>query len=151
MAIDHLSPSRQIVFEELKSNPDRRYKRSDSALMQLAEQHEYGPGTFGQSLVELEHRGFISKEQIGREVLYFCPGERSDSAVHRFTVTYERGEDGYFIASVPALPGCHSQGRTRDEAKRNIREAARGYVASLQHRGEQVPQEIDSEQIEVTL
>lgn len=72
-------------------------------------------------------------------------------ASHRFTATYERGEDGYVVASVPALPGCHSQGRTMEEAKRNIREAAQGYIASLQHRGEQIPEEVGSEQIEVAV
>nr|MDQ3011593.1 type II toxin-antitoxin system HicB family antitoxin [Acidobacteriota bacterium] len=33
------------------------------------------------------------------------------------------GEDGYLVAEVPSLPGCISQGRTRDEALTNIREA----------------------------
>jgi predicted RNase H-like HicB family nuclease len=40
-----------------------------------------------------------------------------------FHVTLEDGEDGWAVASVPALKGCHSQGRTRDEALENIREA----------------------------
>jgi predicted RNase H-like HicB family nuclease len=35
----------------------------------------------------------------------------------------EEGDDGYFVASVPALKGCWSQGKTRDEALKNIREA----------------------------
>ena len=38
-------------------------------------------------------------------------------------VIVEKGEDGYFVASVPALKGCWSQGKTRDEALANIREA----------------------------
>lgn len=38
-------------------------------------------------------------------------------------VTIEPGEDGYFVARVPALKGCWSQGKTRDEALQNIREA----------------------------
>ncbi|MCH7472653.1 type II toxin-antitoxin system HicB family antitoxin [bacterium] len=41
----------------------------------------------------------------------------------KFSVTLEEGEDGWIIASCPALTGCHSQGRTRDEALENIKEA----------------------------
>ena len=38
-------------------------------------------------------------------------------------VVIEKGEDGYYVASVPALKGCWSQGKTREEALKNIREA----------------------------
>lgn len=44
------------------------------------------------------------------------------------SVIIEKGEDGYFVASVPALKGCWSQGKTRDEALRNIREAIELYL-----------------------
>ena len=40
----------------------------------------------------------------------------------------EKGEDGYFVASVPALKGCWSQGKTREEALQNIREAIDLYL-----------------------
>lgn len=40
-----------------------------------------------------------------------------------FTVTLERGEDGYIVVECPSLPGCVSQGRTEEEALANIREA----------------------------
>jgi predicted RNase H-like HicB family nuclease len=43
-------------------------------------------------------------------------------------VVIEKGEDGYFVASVPALKGCWSQGRTREEALTNIREAIELYL-----------------------
>lgn len=43
-------------------------------------------------------------------------------------VLIEKGEDGYFVASVPALKGCWSQGKTREEALRNIREAIDLYL-----------------------
>lgn len=42
----------------------------------------------------------------------------------RMTVTLERDEDGYYVASVPELRGCHTQGETLDEAIENIRDAA---------------------------
>ena len=43
-------------------------------------------------------------------------------------VVIERGEDGYFAAHCPSLKSCWSQGRTRDEALRNIREAIELYL-----------------------
>jgi len=42
------------------------------------------------------------------------------------------GEDGYWVAECPSLPGCVSQGRSREEAIANIKEAIEGYVAALQ-------------------
>jgi predicted RNase H-like HicB family nuclease len=41
----------------------------------------------------------------------------------RFTVVIERDEDGIFVASVPALRGCHAQGKSLDQVMRRIREA----------------------------
>ncbi len=45
-------------------------------------------------------------------------------------ILIEKGEDGYFVASVPSLKGCWSQGKTRDEALANIREAIELYLES---------------------
>ena len=41
------------------------------------------------------------------------------------------GEDGYWVAECPSLPGCISQGKTKTEARANIREAIEGYEAAL--------------------
>ena len=41
----------------------------------------------------------------------------------QFDVILERDEDGYYVASVPQLPGCHTQARSLDEAMQRIREA----------------------------
>lgn len=51
------------------------------------------------------------------------------------------GEDGYFVAECPSLPGCISQGRTREEAIINIKEAIAGYVAALKDDNLPVPVE----------
>lgn len=59
--------------------------------------------------------------------------------VMQFAVTWEDDEDGFYVSSCPALPGCHSQGRTRDEALNNIAQAIRGYVASMKKHGEALP------------
>jgi predicted RNase H-like HicB family nuclease len=45
------------------------------------------------------------------------------------------GEDGFWVAECPSLPGCLSQGRTRSEAIANIREAIEAYVAALDEDG----------------
>jgi predicted RNase H-like HicB family nuclease len=54
------------------------------------------------------------------------------------------GEDGYFVAEVPSLPGCVSQGKTRAEALVNIEEAISLYIEVLQDRGEPIAAESKS-------
>ena len=51
------------------------------------------------------------------------------------------GEDGFWVAECPSLPGCISQGETRAEAIANIREAIQGYVAALEEDCLPVPEE----------
>lgn len=51
------------------------------------------------------------------------------------------GEDGYWVAEVPSLPWCISQGKTREEALTNIREAIQGYIAALEQDKLPVPDE----------
>jgi predicted RNase H-like HicB family nuclease len=43
--------------------------------------------------------------------------------LQEFKIIIEQDEDGYFVASVPALPGCHTQAKTFPELKKRIREA----------------------------
>ncbi len=66
----------------------------------------------------------------------------------RFTVTLEKDEDGFIIASCPALQGCHSQGKTKEEALFNIQEAIKGYIASMRKHGEKIPV-TETEEVEV--
>jgi predicted RNase H-like HicB family nuclease len=47
---------------------------------------------------------------------------------HNYLVTLTRGEDGYIVAECPVLPGCVSQGKTRQEALQNIQEAIEGII-----------------------
>lgn len=51
------------------------------------------------------------------------------------------GEDGYWVAECPSLPGCVSQGRTREEAMVNIKEAIEVYIAALRDDKLPVPEE----------
>ena len=56
-------------------------------------------------------------------------------------VTLFPGEDGYWVAECPSLPGCVNQGRTKEQAIANIREAIRGYSAALEEDHLPVPEE----------
>ncbi|MCZ7541370.1 MAG: type II toxin-antitoxin system HicB family antitoxin [Anaerolineae bacterium] len=49
------------------------------------------------------------------------------------------GEDDYWVVEAPSLPGCVSQGKTRQEALENIREAIALYIEELRANGEDVP------------
>jgi predicted RNase H-like HicB family nuclease len=51
------------------------------------------------------------------------------------------GEDGFWVAECPSLPGCISQGETRADAIANIREAIEAYIAALEEDGLDVPEE----------
>jgi predicted RNase H-like HicB family nuclease len=51
------------------------------------------------------------------------------------------GDDGYWVAQCPSLPGCISQGRTKEEAVINIREAIQAYIPALTEDGLPVPEE----------
>ena len=61
----------------------------------------------------------------------------------RFTVIMEKDEDGIYVVTVPALPGCISDGRTVEEAMSNIREAIRGFIDDMNADGENIPHDID--------
>lgn len=67
----------------------------------------------------------------------------------RYTVILEQEPDGGYVASVPALPGCVSQGDTRDEVLKNIREAADLYIEDCLAAGDPVPTEAGREFFEL--
>ena len=51
------------------------------------------------------------------------------------------GEDGHWVAECPSLPGCISQGETKEKAIENIKEAIEGYVLALEDDSLPVPEE----------
>ena len=51
------------------------------------------------------------------------------------------GEDGYWVSECPSLPGCISQGKNREEAVTNIKEAIQGYIAALEEDNLPVPED----------
>ncbi len=67
----------------------------------------------------------------------------------RYTVVLERDTDGGYVAVVPALPGCVSQGDSRAETLANIREAIELYVEDCRDVGDPVPTEAGKEFVEV--
>jgi predicted RNase H-like HicB family nuclease len=67
----------------------------------------------------------------------------------QYTAILERDVDNGFVASVPVLPGCVSQGDTRGEALPNIREAIDLYVEDWQFAGDRVPEEDSLEYVEL--
>lgn len=58
-----------------------------------------------------------------------------------YTVFFEADPDGGYVATVPILPGCHTQGESLEEAERNITEAIELYIESLIAHDEPVPEE----------
>ena len=67
----------------------------------------------------------------------------------RYTVVLETEADGGYVATVPALPGCVSQGDTRAEALANIQEAIELYIEDCRAAGDPVPTEAGKEFVEV--
>jgi antitoxin HicB len=61
-----------------------------------------------------------------------------------YTVVLEQEEDGGYVATVPELPGCVSQGDTREEVLANIREAIEAYLEHCRERGTKLPNGIRS-------
>ena len=69
----------------------------------------------------------------------------------KFRVHIEQDEDGIFVAEVPALPGCISQGSTRKEALENAQEAMELYIESLEAHGDPIPPAISEEIIKIKI
>jgi len=63
-----------------------------------------------------------------------------------FTVIIERDEEGYYVASVPELPGCHTQARTVEELMERIKEAITLYLES-----EGVPEIVETRKVRIKL
>ena len=63
-------------------------------------------------------------------------------AIMRFRVLIEKDEDGLYVGKVPDLPGCATEGRTKKELMKNIKEAIQAYLESLKKHGDPVPVEM---------
>jgi predicted RNase H-like HicB family nuclease len=67
----------------------------------------------------------------------------------KYRVLIQQDEDGVFVAKCPSLPGCISQGKTREDALTNIKDAVRGYLESLKKHNEPLPS-VEEELVEVS-
>jgi predicted RNase H-like HicB family nuclease len=67
---------------------------------------------------------------------------KSISKLEYSVVLHDADEGGYWV-EVPALPGCYSQGESREESLGNVREAIELYLEGLQERGAEVPRDDD--------
>jgi predicted RNase H-like HicB family nuclease len=67
----------------------------------------------------------------------------------QFTITVDRDEDGVWIIQCPSIPGCVSQGKTKDEAIANIQEAIQSCLEVRAEKG--LPLTIETRQLDVAL
>ncbi len=67
----------------------------------------------------------------------------------KYTIIIEKGRESGYVAYAPALKGCVSQGETREEALRNVKEAVEAYVQALLEDGIPVPTEIGKDTVEL--
>ena len=67
----------------------------------------------------------------------------------KFRIVIEQDEDGKFVASCPTLPGCWSQGDSREDARRNIADAIEGHLESLRKNGDPIPAPIAEDVVDV--
>ena len=60
----------------------------------------------------------------------------------KYRVIIEKDEDGVYVAKVPDLPGCATEGKTRKELMKNVKEAIQAYLEALKKHGDPVPVEM---------
>ncbi len=69
--------------------------------------------------------------------------EAVSKKILKYTVIFEPAEEGGYVASVPALAGCTTQGETFEEAVEMVQDAISGYLAVLKEEGQEIPTEKD--------
>ena len=67
----------------------------------------------------------------------------------KFVTTLQQDEDGGWVAECPAIPGCVSQGKTREEASRNLKEAMQSCLEVRKEKG--MPLTVETREIELSV
>lgn len=94
--------------------------------------------------------GRIQLRRAGEPAIMSSETSEGDAmTTYQFTVVVERDEDGVYIASCPALAGCHAQGLTHDEAIANLKDAMRLHLEARRQLGEPIPTEVATERVEI--
>jgi len=73
-------------------------------------------------LVEVEVLAGVALVELDPYLKFSIPWYNFPMAALQFNVIFEVDEDGYYVASVPAIPGCYTQGKTLEEAKKRVKE-----------------------------
>jgi len=83
----------------------------------------------------------------------FNMAKKIKTMTYNFPVIIEKDEDGFFVADCPDLPGCHTQGKTLEEAITNIRDAIKLNLKILKEERQEIPkiQPVSMTSIEVTV
>lgn len=115
---------------------EEQAQREVEAAVDTSDMLVEGEGSFARMPLLLRRTPHYAKVDLEKEAM-------------RYTVVLEQEADGGYSVSVPALPGCHSQGDTRAEALTNIREAIELYVETLRDAGEIVPTDAGKEFVEI--
>jgi predicted RNase H-like HicB family nuclease len=71
--------------------------------------------------------------------------------IYEFTVVIERDEDGRYVAVVPALQGCYTEGETEQEARDLVEDAIRLHVEDRLERGELIHEEVGSSRVRIAI
>lgn len=95
--------------------------------------------------------GFVQLPRSGARTGWYLQHSRGSHFYYKHLAFPGRNEDedGYYTVTVPALPGCVTQGRTKGEALERVKEAILGYIESLQKDGLPVPQDVEVAEVSV--
>ena len=93
--------------------------------------------------------GALPAIPLGWNASFPTTGKQGNVMGMKFVITLERDEDGVWVAECPSIPGCVSQGQSRDEAMVNVREAIAACLEVRAERG--LPLTVETQQVEVAL
>ena len=68
---------------------------------------------------------------------------------YKFTIVVERDEDGLYVASVPVIQGCYTQGETYEEVVENIKDAIKLHIEARKELSEPIPMEVAIDEVRV--